>query len=505
MSPLARAARSIRFGDFDFDVRTGELRKHGVKLRLQGQPIQVLGMLLERPGELITREELQKSLWPNDTIVEFEHSINAAINRLREALCDSAEEPRYVETLPRRGYRFIGKVEWAEPSGEIAAAVGAVREPPSPAPAVEAMSSSPVAVAPIGACPDEGRDRRDEDAAHRAALQPAPGVELTGQMVGRFRVLERLGGGGMGVVYRAEDTKLGRAVAIKFLPAELASDKRALERFEREARAASALDHPNICTIYDTGEHAGQPFLVMPLLKGQTLKQRLASLTPCPSPSGRGWPGGPGEGTHPAAGLPADTLLDFAIQITDGLAAAHSKGIIHRDIKPANIFVTESGQAKILDFGLAKLVHQREESVYPEQHFVVPKPATGSIQDSITRTGVAVGTPAYMSPEQVRGEELDTRTDLFSLGATLYEMATGIQPFSGTTPAEVEQAILTSSPTSRGELNRQLPPKLEAIIAKALEKDRALRYQSATDLRGELVAVGAGSARPREGKALPYQ
>jgi DNA-binding winged helix-turn-helix (wHTH) protein len=230
MEDLLRPSRLVRFGAFELDSRTGELRKSGLKLRLHGQPGEVLKMLLERPGEIVTREEIQKKLWPNDTIVEFEHSINAAINRLREALCDSAEAPRYIETLPRRGYRFIGKVEWAETHHRLA---------PSSARRGAAPDSPPDSGGGQGVVATEG--------------------ELTGQMVGRFRVLEKLGGGGMGVVYRAEDTKLGRAVAIKFLPAELTSDRR-------------ALDHPNICTIHDIGEHAGQPFLVMPLLKGQTLK-----------------------------------------------------------------------------------------------------------------------------------------------------------------------------------------------------------------------------------------
>ena len=433
-----------------------------MKVKLAGQPIEVLTMLLERPGELITREELQKKLWPHDTIVEFEHSINAAVKRLREALCDSADEPRYIETLPRHGYRFMGKVDWAD----------ATVAPASPA----AEPVSPPALQ-VGAVREPSQQFESD-------------AEITGQTVSRFRVLERLGGGGMGVVYRAEDPKLGRQVAIKFLPAELASDRRVLERFEREARAASALDHPNICTIHDTGEHAGRPFIVMPLLQGQTLKQLI----------GRGALNAPAGGQSPP--LPADTLLDLAMQIADGLAAAHAKGIIHRDIKPANIFVTESGQAKILDFGLAKLLHERalESSASQSPELVTPSSATASsIHDSITRTGVAVGTPAYMSPEQVHREELDTRTDLFSFGAVLYEMATGRQPFAGETAAEVEQAIVTQSPSPATELNPVLPAKLEGIIRKALEKNRDQRYQSAADLRTDLVAVGAG-LRPARGQ-----
>ena len=293
-----------------------------------------------------------------------------------------------------------------------------------------------------------------------------PASSLSGKKVSHYRVLELLGGGGMGVVYKAEDLKLGRRVALKFLPEEIASDVKALKRFEREARAASALDHPNICAIYEFGEHEGRPFIAMSLLEGETLRDRIAA---------RVAPFGTGE------------LLDLAIQIGHGLGAAHEKGIIHRDIKPANIFITSRSEAKILDFGLAKLTHVGDLEGLQHQDVRLQEPQTAPAKDlSVSLTGVAMGTAAYMSPEQVRGERLDARTDLYSFGLVVYEMATGTRAFAGDTAAVLHEAILKCTPVPVRELNPELPPELEEIINKALQKDREVRYQTAAEMCADL-------------------
>jgi pentatricopeptide repeat protein len=435
----------IRLGRFELDLHSGELCPIGVeddrqKIVLREQPFQVLRMLIASHGKIVTREAIKKQLWPNDTIVDFDHSINVAIRILRQALGDTADNPQYIETLARRGYRLRMPVEWLETTTRV--------------------------IRP------------------RAAAQRAfPGLAgLVGKKVLHYRVLEVIGGGGMGMVYKAEDLKLSRRVALKFLPEELASDPFALRRFEREAQSASALNHPNICTIHGIEEYEGQPFIVMELLEGESLLERLNAAE-----------------EHR---LPITTVLEVATQISEGLQAAHDKGIIHRDIKPANIFLTRKDIAKILDFGLAKLAWVEERGAAgidaplgasaAQSSTASAEPNTGASEQAmqgLTNTGDAIGTARYMSPEQIRKELLDARTDLFSFGLVLFEMATGSHAFSGETEAALHDAILCQpAPTAR-ELNPSVPRALDSVIAKALEKDRARRYRSAAEMHSDLERV----------------
>jgi len=382
--------------------------------------------LLERPGDVVLREDLRRRLWPNDTVVEFEHSINAAMKRLRHALGDSAEDPHFIETLPRRGYRWKAPVQWVEP--------------------------------PQASVPPT----------------PAPNQSLIGKRVSHYRLLEVLGGGGMGMVYKAEDLKLGRRVALKFLPEELAGDQVALERFRREARAASVPDHPNICTIYEVGEYESAPFIAMQLLQGRTLSERIESAHHDP--------------------IPVDELLSIAIQVTSGLDAAHREGIIHRDIKPANIFLTNRGEVKILDFGLAKLSDVVEHDDAPDGIKREDHPDAPRVD--LTRIGATIGTASYMSPEQVRGAVLDARTDLFSFGLVLYEMAAGQRAFPENSLSEVRDAVLHRSPVALCSLKAQAPPELGSIIERALQKDSSSRYESASEMRSDLEQMQKEIAPP---------
>jgi serine/threonine protein kinase/Tol biopolymer transport system component len=409
----------VRFEGFELDVRTGELRKDGKDtIRFSEQPLRILVALLERPRELVLREDLRKRLWPNDTVVEFEHSINAAMKRLRQALGDSAENPQFIETLTRRGYRWKTTVEWVAAPAQT-----------SRLPAISADQN------------------------------------LVGTRVSHYRVLEVLGGGGMGLVYKAEDLKLGRRVALKFLPGELAADPVALERFRREARAASMPDHPNICTIYEVGEHEGTPFIAMQMLQGQTLSERIEAGARVP--------------------LALEEVLSIASQVADGLDAAHREGVIHRDVKPANIFVTSRGEAKILDFGLAKIAE-----IEGLAEVACGQPATNREAHpydlTLTRIGATIGTASYMSPEQARGEKLDVRTDLFSFGLVLYEMSTGERAFPRGSASDVHDAVLHQTPTPVQSLNPKVPSELQAVIDKSLRKDREYRYQTASELRSDL-------------------
>ncbi len=380
LMPNGKLASTLRFGCFELNLRSGELYRNGQKVTLPEQSFRILELLILSPGQVVTREEIRERLWPNGTIVEFENAVNAAIKKLRNALGDAADQPRYVETVKRRGYRLIVPVE---------------------------DSSS--------------------DSSSGGDTLPLQAERISGERVSHYRVLAALAAGGMGVVYRAEDLVLGREVALKFLAADFSRSPLALARLRKEARSASALNHPNICTIYEIGEEAGQPFIAMELLEGCSLRERISG-TP----------------------MPMDEVRDYGSQIAQGLAAAHRKGIVHRDIKPANIFITNEGRAKILDFGLAKAT----------------APGSGEAKH-LTRPGAASGTVAYMSPEQASAQDLDERSDLFSFGLVLHEMATGKLPRSG--------LPLSGFPT-----------ELQRITSRCLENDRELRYQTASEIRADL-------------------
>jgi predicted ATPase/DNA-binding winged helix-turn-helix (wHTH) protein/tRNA A-37 threonylcarbamoyl transferase component Bud32 len=405
-SDPAKVPSQLRLGEnFELDVRLYELRRAGRVLKLERIPMELLLLLVEKKGELVTRDQIIERIWGKDVFLDTDNSINAAVRKIRLVLKDDPLHHRFLQTITGRGYRFIGSV-------------------------VEAHPASAVVAGRRQATAGEGN--------------------LIGKEISHYRILSELGAGGMGVVYEAEDIRLGRRVALKFLPEELVRDQKALRRFEREARLASSLNHPNICTIYEVEEHDHRPVIVMELLDGKSLKDRIRERS-----------------------ISTGELLDFAIQASDAIAAAHAKGIIHRDINPGNIFVTGHSRIKILDFGLAKVF--------------TPEPAGDKSGDaSLTLDGSILGTASYMSPEQVRGEELDARSDLFSFGVVLYEMATNQRPFAGKNPALIMNAILNEQPAAASSVSHSSPAALDAIIARALEKDPEKRFQSAADICSEL-------------------
>jgi serine/threonine protein kinase/Flp pilus assembly protein TadD len=439
MEGSGRFPRVARFGSFELDLRAGELRKRGLRIRLPKQSFQILAMLLEHPGELVGREEIQAKLWPHDTVVEFDHSINSAIRRLRDALNDSADTPHFVETLARRGYRFIAPIEWVQPA--------------------PARAESP---------PE----------ATTAPKLPEAAQSWQGKMVSHYRILQELGRGGMGVVYKAQDTKLGRLVALKFLPKELTEDPQAMERFRREAQAASTLDHPNICTIYEIDEAEGQPFIAMQFLEGHTLKEHLASRA-----------------------LQTQELLEMAIQLAEALETAHANGIIHRDIKPTNIFLTQHGRLKVLDFGLAKLIRPRRQAA--KSPAASPQAAVAT-RDDLTTPGVALGTLAYMSPEQLRGEPVDERGDIFSLGVLLYECLTGRLPFRGETWVDTQYSILRQTPAPLRSLVPEISPAWEQLVERCLAKAPEQRYGSLAEVLAALRRIEAPTVPAEKSVAVLY-
>ena len=398
MQDAIQVSKVVRFATFELNLKTGELRKGGVKIRLQDQSFQILSALLERPGKLVTREALHERLWPDDTFVDFEKGLNIAVSKLRQALGDSADEPRFIETLLRRGYRFVGVIERIDESGEV---VGI-----------------PTGVA----------------------------AERT---ISHYRLGEKIGEGGMGVVYKAVDTNLNRTVALKFLAPHLTEDPTAKERFRREAQAAAAVDHSNICTVHEIDEAGGQMFIAMAYVEGRSLDKKIGA--------------GP---------LELNEALDIAVQTAQGLQAAHEKGVVHRDIKGSNLMITPQGQVKILDFGLARLADRSR----------------------LTKTETVLGTVSCMSPEQAERKPTDRRTDVWSLGVVLYEMVTGRLPFEGDREQAVLYAIVHQEPTPITALRVGIPVELDHHVGKALAKTPDDRYQHVEDMVVDLRALKRASS-----------
>jgi serine/threonine protein kinase len=410
----------VRFGPFECDLRSGELSRDGERTRLQDQPLEILRRLVERPGELVSRDELRERLWPNGTIVDFEHGVNSALKRLRDALGDSADHPRFVETVPRRGYRLVVPIEV------------------------------------LRADPEGGRDAGEA----APTVRPLQAGELL--PLGHYRLLERVGSGSMGEVYRAEDVDLQRQVAVKFIPEEYLSDRDRLKRFQREAQVLAALDHPAIAAIHGFGEADGRRFLVLEFVDGEPLSSRLAR--------------GP---------LRAAEALDLCAHVAEALAAAHRKGIVHRDLKPEHVCIRKDGRVKVLDFGLARIIEPHGES-------------GGGLggEQRTSRPGLVLGTCSYMSPEQAAGRPVDYRTDIWALGCLLFECLTGRRAFQKDTAVQTLLAVLEEEPDCTA-LPGRLPPRARALVRRCLRKDPEDRWQNVRDLSDELRWLASGDSTPR--------
>ena len=413
---------AVRLGPFHLDLRCGELSQNGQRTRLQDQPLEIVRRLIERPGELVTRDDLRERLWPNGTIVDFEHGVNSALKRLRDALGDNADHPRFIETVPRRGYRLVVPVEVLQ------------------------------------AGPEEGGDSRS---APHASEVFEPGELLP---LSHYRVIERVGSGSMGEVYRAEDVDLKRQVALKFISQECLGDRDRLARFQREAEVLAALDHPAIAAIYGLGEAGGRRFLVLEFVEGEPLSGRLAR--------------GP---------LRPSEAFDLCAHVADALAAAHQKGIVHRDIKPEHVWIRKDGRIKVLDFGLARIV--------------TPDGEPGA-DHRTSRPGLILGTSSYMSPEQASGKPVDCRTDIWALGCLLFECLTGSRAFQKDSAVQTLRAVLEDDPDWTS-LPGRLPPRVGALIRRCLRKDPDDRWQNARDLGDELRWLAAGDPAPRPFLTMP--
>ena len=426
----------VRFGSFELDLRVGELRQDGRLIKMQDQPIKLLGLLVTRPGELVTRSEIQKKLWSESRFVEVEHGINTAMRKIREALGDESENPRFIETLPRKGYRFMVAVE------RLGTDPDSTR--------VDVLNSPDL--------PHHAGDEKQNLQIPESGFYEV-GVLRVGEKISNYRIEEKIGHGGMAIVYRARDLHLGRIVALKMVLPEFAARTEFQRRLAIEARAAGAVNHPVIATMHAFEQVEDKAFIIYEYVEGATLRAVMRQKT-----------------------LGLRELLSICIRIADGLGAAHEAGVIHRDIKPENIMITESGRVKVLDLGLAKVKPQYRDELGAEGN-------PGPVSTGLTGVGVVVGTVNYMSPEQCEGKQVDHRTDIFSFGVMLYEMIAGRRPFTGNTPISTMGKIVRDEPPEISGFNSKVPEALNRVLKKCIRKDREERYASFREVVADLENV----------------